>query len=221
MYGDHAQWNHDKEDWSKRIPGLTSDGIGFLFDQGTIDFINESFNKTTYASTLAEQTGKDYNKFVLNEKINTAVIKDAVRESIYLDDMKEAWREEYSQAYSEEEVERLVANDADAYLKMKEGDGMAYMTFDAYRTLHKIGRGWTLAQENLYQRIIKGEKVDPKTVKDYFPVYKLHYFGAIDNDILAATAMHKFAVIPLIPGVNAKEGSQLDVLHKKMLEENV
>jgi hypothetical protein len=33
MFGDHAQWNHGKEDWSKRIPGLTSDGIGFIFDE--------------------------------------------------------------------------------------------------------------------------------------------------------------------------------------------
>lgn len=216
MFGDHAQWNHDKEEWSKRIPGLTSDGIGFLFDQGTRDFINNVFNKNTYASKL----GKEYNNFQYNQKLNTAVIKDAVRESIYLDDMKAAWTEEYSKSYDAATVKKLVEKDVDAYTKMKEGDGMAYMTIDAYRTLHQTGRGWSLAQEDLYQKIIKGQEVDIQQVKDYFPVYKLHYFGTLDNDILPATAMHKFAVMPLIPGVNAKEGSQLEVLHKKMLLEN-
>lgn len=221
MYGDHAQWNHDKEDWSKRIPGLTSDGIGFLYDQGTVDFINEIFNKTTYASELAKETGEEYNNFVLSEKINSAVIKDAERDSIYLDDMIAAWEEEYSRIYDADMVKKLIEKDREPFEGMKEGDGMAYMTIDAYRTLHKIGRGWTLAQENLYQKIIRKEPVSISDVKDYFPVYKLHYFGAIENDMLPATAMHKFAVIPLIPGVNAKEGSQFDVLHKKMLKENV
>jgi hypothetical protein len=217
MFGDFAQFNHDKEDWSKRIPGLTSDGTGFLFDEGTIDFINNYFNKTTYASKL----GKEYDNFQYSQKINTAVIKDAVRESIYLDDFIEAWTEEYSKIYDSATVKKIIEADKKAYEEMKEGDGMAYMTIDAYRTLHQTGRGWSIPQEALYQQIINGENVDALKVKDYFPVYKLHYFGAIDNDVIAATAMHKFAVVPLIPGVNAKEGSQLKVLHEKMLKENV
>ena len=221
LYGDHAQWNHEKEDWSKRIPGLTSDGIGFLFDKGTVAFINDYFNTNSYAKTISTAE-TNYDNFRYSEKLNTAIIKDAVRESVYLDDYLEAWREEYSAVYKDKAlIEELLAKDAKAYEGMKEGDGMAYMTFDAYRTLHETGRGWSMAQEDLYQKIIRGERVDPKTVKEGFPVYKLHYFGAIANDILPATAMHKFSVIPLIPGVNAKEGSQLDVLHKKMMKENV
>lgn len=222
MFGDHAQWNHDKEDWSKRIPGLTSDGTGFIFDEGMATFINDSFNKETYATKLSEKTGKEYDNYRFSETINTAVIQDAERESIYLDDMIDAWREEYKNAgYSTSEIEEMLINDTDAYKKMKEADGMAYMTLDAYRTLHETGRGWSLAQEELYQKIINGEKVNPKTAKEYFPVYKLHYFGAVKNDILPITAMHKFAVIPLIPGVNAKEGSGLDKLHKMMLKQNI
>tara|TARA_R110002126_G_scaffold40065_6_gene118041 strand:+ start:9600 stop:21773 length:12174 start_codon:yes stop_codon:yes gene_type:complete len=222
MFGDHAQWNHDKQDWSKRIPGLTSDGTGFIFDEGMATFINEVFHKSTYASKLAKETGEDYDNYHFSETINTAVIRDAVRKSIYLPDMIEAWREEYKDAgYSTAEIEELLVNDKDAYEKMKEADGMAYMTLDAYRTLHETGRGWSLAQEELYQKIVNGEKVDPKTVKEYFPVYKLHYFGAVKNDILPITAMHKFAVIPLIPGVNARKGSEFEKLHKMMLKQNI
>ena len=96
------------------------------------------------------------------------------------------------------------------------------MTIDAYRILHKVsGRGWSMEQESLYQKIVKGETIDPNTVKQFFPIYKLHLFGAIKNKYLPAIAMHKFAVSPLIPGVNAKEGSELYKLHLKMLKDNV
>lgn len=220
VYGDHAQWGHDKEDWTKRIPGSTSDGVGFNFDEGIVDFINNNYNKVTYASLNMPEISED-NKFMYGETLNTAVIKDAVRDSLYLDDMVKAWKKEYAGTYDSKTIDELIKKDIKPFMGMKEGDGMAYMTIDAYRTLHKTGRGWTLAQENLYQRIIKGEKISPKTVKDYFPVYKLHYFGALKNNLLPVRAMHKFAVIPLIPGVNAQEGSELGILHKKMLRENI
>ena len=223
LFGDFAQWDHDKEEWSKRIPGSTSDGTGFLFDEGIISFINNSFNKTSYASILSKNTKKNYDKFRLSNTINTGVIQDAVRESIYLKDFIESWEEEYADSgYTNAEIKEFIKKDTKAYLNMDEGDGMAYMTLDAYRTLHFIGgTPFTLAQEELYQKIIAGEPVDPKKVKEYFPVYKLHYFGSIKNNLLPVTGMHKFAVVPLIPGVNAQEGSELDKLHKMMLEQNV
>jgi hypothetical protein len=230
LFGDIAQWNHEKEDWTKRIPGATSDGIRFLFDEGTIDFINNTFNKptetnATYASELNKSLGKDkvdYNKYVFSEVINTGVIKDATRKSIYIDDLVEGWREDYLKTFSEAETEERIKEDREAYEKIVESDGMAFMTIDAYRILHKVsGRGWSMEQENLYQKIVKGETIDPNTVKQFFPIYKLHLFGAIKNKYLPAIAMHKFAVSPLIPGVNAKEGSELYKLHLKMLKDNV
>jgi len=238
MFGDFAQWDHAKEDWSKRIPGATSDGTGFLYDQGTQDFINNTFNapyeiknesgqkveklRTYAAIETAKTNGKiNYDNYVFSDILNTAVIQDIERKSIYLDDMKAAWKEEFSKTYDNETAEYFTKLNAEAFEKMTEGDGMAYMTIDAYRALHKTGRGWSIAQENLYQKIINGEKVTQAEAAQYFPIYKLHYFGALKNDLIATTAMHKFSVMPLIPGVNAKEGSQLDKLHKKMLRENV
>jgi hypothetical protein len=238
MFGDFAQWDHAKEDWSKRIPGATSDGTGFLYDQGTQDFINNTFNAPyetenesgqnvkklrTYAAIETAKTNGEinYDNYVFSDILNTAVIQDIERKSIYLDDMKAAWKEEFSKTYDNETAEYFTKLNAEAFEKMTEGDGMAYMTIDAYRALHKTGRGWSIAQENLYQKIINGEKVTQAEAAQYFPIYKLHYFGALKNDLIATTAMHKFSVMPLIPGVNAKEGSQLDKLHKKMLRENV
>ena len=61
---------------------------------------------------------------------------------------------------------------------------MAFMTIDAYRILHKVsGRGWSMEQESLYQKIVKGETIDPNTVKQFFPIYKLHLFGSIKISI--------------------------------------
>ena len=211
--GDFSQWDHSKGDWSKRIPGLTSGGYGYLFDEGTIKFINGAFSQNTYA------TSKGIPTFQFGESIRTAVVQDAERTSVYVDELKEAWKEEYEQFLSKEEAAAAVAEDLTSYEGMIESDGYAVMTLDAYRALHKTGRGWSIPQENLYQRIIKGEQVDPALAKQFFPIYKLHYFGAIGNAPIAATAMHKYAITPLIPNLAGTE-SNLDKLHMMMLKNN-
>jgi hypothetical protein len=221
MFGDHAQWNHGKEDWSKRIPGLTSDGIGFMFDNQTQDFINNVFNKETYASKLSEKEGIPYNNMYFSEKMNSAVIADPERRSIYIDEIEPLWRADYEKTFSKEVAKEKAAQDADSYKNMKESDGMAFVTLDMYRTLKKVGRGWSLAEEALYQKIINSETIDSKDVKEFFSIYKLHYFGTIENNLLPVTGMYKFSVMPIIPGVNAIEGNELDKLHKKMLRQNV
>jgi hypothetical protein len=221
MFGDHAQWNHGKEDWSKRIPGLTSDGIGFMFDNQTQDFINNVFNKETYASKLSKKEGIPYNNMYFSEKMNSAVIADPERRSIYIDEIEPLWRADYEKTFSKEVAKEKAAQDADSYKNMKESDGIAFTTLDMYRTLKKVGRGWSLAEENLYQKIINGETTDSKDVKEFFSIFKLHYFGTIENNLLPVTGMYKFSVMPIIPGVNAIEGNELDKLHKKMLRQNI
>jgi hypothetical protein len=173
--GDLSQFNHDKQQASKRAPGSTSDGDGFVNDKYMHEFINKVFNKNTYAKKLAKETGLDLDKFVMNGTLNTGVIADAERKSVYLDEMLEAWKEKYTDALTplytdkaalKKEIDRRLAKDAQAYKKMTESDGAAFMTFDAYRTLKKQGNNWGYAQEALYQQIIAGEEVDPLKVKD-------------------------------------------------------
>jgi len=221
LFGDHAQWDHGKQDWSKRIPGLTSDGIGFMFDEQTQSFINDVFNKETYASKLTEKEGINYDNFVFSEKLNSAVIEDPVRESIYIKEYQKLWEKDYLKRFSPEVAKEKAAADAELYKKMKESDGMAYVTLDAYRTLKKTGRGWSLAEEALYQKIINNETITSKDIDQFYSIYKLHYFGTIENDVLPVRGMYKFSVIPLIPGVNAVAGSELEKLHKLMLKQNI
>ena len=227
--GDGAQFNHDKQEASKRAPGSTSDGDGFVNDQYMHTFIDKIFNNNTYAKKVAKDTGKNLDKFVMNGTLNTGVIADAKRKSIYLDEYLQAWEETYRKYLTpiikdkkklEEEIKRRLAKDAEPYEKMTESDGAAFITFDAYRTLKFINDDWSIPQEELYQQIVRGEKVDPLKVKEFFPIYKLHYYGSIANAPIATTGMHKFAVTPILPTV-ATPGTEMYKLHIKMLEDNL
>jgi len=227
--GDLSQFNHDKQQASKRAPGSTSDGDGFVNDKYMHEFINKVFNKNTYAKKLAKELDLDLDKFVMSGTLNTGVIADAERKSVYLDNMLGGWEEKYRAALTplykdktalKNEIDRRLAKDAKAYKEMKESDGAAFMTFDAYRTLRKMGKSWSIPQEALYQQIVEGKEVDPLKVKEFFSIYKLHYYGSIANAPIATTGMHKFAVAPIIPTIAVK-GTELYNLHVKMLNENL
>lgn len=215
--GDGAQFNHAKEAATKRIPGSTSNGDGFLSDVYSQNFINDSFNVDTYST---RQFGEEY-KLRFDGSLNTAVVDDPVRISDYIVDMEQAWREDYSKTkMSEDLVDELVKKDLAPYREMQEADGAAFLTLDSYRMLKKLGSEWSIPQENLYKKIINGEKVSAKDASEFFPVYKLHYYGPIVNSAIAATAMYKFAVAPIIPSI-ATSRSQLFDLHKKMIMDDI
>ena len=229
--GDLAQFDHDKQNASKRAPGSSSDGDPFLNDQNMHDFINNKFNKgKTYASKLAKELNDSkVDQFVMNGILRTGVIADAKRTSVYLDDFLQAWEEKYRRDLSnvitdpkklQQEIDRRLAKDAKAYKEMTESDGAAFLTFDAYRTLRFMNNKWSTAQEELYQKIIAGEEVDANKVKEFFPIYKLQYYGSIANAPIATTGMHKFAVAPIIPTI-AVPGTVMYDLHLKMLKSNM
>jgi hypothetical protein len=232
FYGDMAQYNHIKEELHKRNTGSTSGGIKFLSDKPAQDFINNSFNLKTYGAKLAKDLKDDnYNSFFFDGTLNSAVIQDIERESVYLTEIEEALREDYTESlkkfnYTDKQVKEIVdkriKEEIKAYKKMTEGDGAGYITLDAYRTLKKLSNEWTDdVQEKIYQDIINGRPVKAKDIKEFFPVYKLQYFGNIDTgkDNLPVTAMHKFALTPLIPSVF--KGTELEKMHKEMLRNNV
>ena len=226
--GDPAQFDHDKDNFHKRGPGSTSDGDGHLADKAFQKFVNEVFNKVTYATKESERTGKKLDNFVFNGKFNTGVIQDAKRESIYLPEYQEAWTEYYTDLLKnkykgeelEQKVKERVAIDSKPFEGMTESDGCGLIGFDAYRLLKKAANQWSPSQDKLYKDIISGVEVDPKKVKQFFPVFKLHYYGDIDNSPIAVRAMFKFALNPIIPTIAVK-GTALYDLHTKMMEDNL
>lgn len=220
FYGDIAQYDHTKQDFHKRTSGLISNGRRFRTDISAIRYINEQFNLgKTYASTLAPK----YNNFIYDGSLNTAVIEEIKRDSVYIDDIRQGLTDYYKKntKKSDAEIKSTVDKEVEKYTKdeIKEGDGQGYITFDAYRTLKKLQNKWSDKQEELFQKIIKGEPIEGP-LDEFFPVYKLQNFAYLEDTVLPVTAFHKFALFPLIPSV-IKEGSDLDKMHKKMLEQNI
>jgi exodeoxyribonuclease-5 len=220
FYGDIAQYDHTKQDFHKRTSGLISNGRRFRTDVAAIRYINEQFNLgKTYASTLPEK----YNKFTYNGSLNTAVIQEIKRDSVYIDDIRAGLEKFYKEntKMSADKIKETVDREVEKYTKkeIKEGDGQGYITFDAYRTLKKLQNKWSDKQEEVFQKIVKGEPITGP-IDEFFPVYKLQNFAYLEDTVLPVTAFHKFALFPLIPSV-IKQGSDLDKMHKSMLEQNI
>jgi predicted kinase len=261
FYGDVTQFNHSKDEAHKRIPGATSSGNGFRSDIGAQKYVNNILNSqivdndsgliikaNTYAGVLNMTRKSDkYDNFKYNGTLNTAVLRDIKRPSMYLGDIEKGLREDYETRFknatkeqlleqlsstertknaklTKDELKNLIIDkrlkaELDPYRKMNEADGQGYITFDAYRTLRVLENKWTKDHENLYQKIIARESINTKDIVKFFPVYKLQHFGPVANTDLPVTAMHKFALMPLIPSVI--KGSDLESLHEQMLKENI
>lgn len=233
FYGDMAQYNHLKEEMHKRNTGSTSGGYKFMTDTIAQDFINNIWNKDrvdnngniveriTYASKLANSTkNPEYNKFHYDGTFNTAVIKDVERSSIYVEPIEKALRAEYKRnGKSDEQINELLKKELKPYKEMNEADGAGYITIDAYRTLKKLENSWSNKHEELYKKIINNVPISASDVVNFFHVYKLQHFGAIANTDLPVFAMHKFALMPLIP--SELGSSQLNHLHNEMLRNNI
>jgi hypothetical protein len=223
--GEMSQFNHDKENLHKRNTGAQSGGRKFLTDEWAQNFINDVWNKKSYGAKL----GDKYNTFFFDGTFNTAIIKDVERPSIYLDDIEAGLRKDYALSLkgsgkSKEEIQEIIDNnikkDRKAYEEMNEADGAGYIAIDAYRTLKKLENNWSDKQEALFQDEINGREITASQIEEFFPVYKLQNYGELANDTLApVTAMHKFALSPLVP--SEIKGSELEHLHKEMMRNNV
>jgi hypothetical protein len=231
-YGDMAVYNHIKEELHKRNTGASSGGPKFMSDLVAQNFINNIWNadgkdangntiRKTYGSVLAgRKQNEEYKSFHYDGTLNTAVIEDIERKSVYLDEIEEGLREQYKkEGKSEAQINDIVAKELKPYQEMNEADGAGYITIDAYRTLKKLENAWSNTQENLYQKIIKGGKISASEIANFFPVYKLQNYGELANTELPLTAMHKFALMPLIP--SELGNSQLEHLHAEMLRNNI
>ena len=226
--GDIAQMDHDKEGLHKRTSGLPSNGEGFRTDHAAKEFINKIWHsKNTYAKV------KGFGDFHYDGTYSTAVMKDVVRVSKYIDDIEAGLREDYEKRYAEQLksnpkatkalIDERVATDLEPYTEMEEADGAGYITFDAYRTLKKLQGNWSEAQEELYQRVLEsyitGEEISAVEISRMFPIYKVQHYGHLMGTKLPVTAMHKFALTPLIPTV--LKNSELERLHDEMMKQGI
>jgi hypothetical protein len=230
MYGDMVQYNHAKEEMHKRNTGSTSGGQGFLTDVDAQAYINSFAKNTSYAEQLRKLPEFANETKLWSEyrgTFNTAILRDIVRNSKYIDQIRDGLTKDYTRKLSKSfsgdaltaEVNRRVEIEVGKYKGMEETDAQGWMTFDAYRNLKMLENSWTDTQEALFQKIIQNKPVSPSEITEFFPPYKLQHFGHLAYTELPVNAMHKFALMPLIPSMI--KGSDLESLHHQMMKAGI
>jgi len=213
--GDITIYNHSKDEATKRYPLFQSSGSMFPTDDVSKNMINKLGTPLTKLVT-----GKDD---FYDGTMNTAVIVDyeQKRDKVYNNIHDLLKRNFEKKGLQGSVLEKALTSAMKPYLKQTVTDGQAYITFDAYRTLKNLEGKWAPEQEDLYQRIVKGEKPSLEETIEFFPVYKLQYAGNLKTDegLLPVTAGHKFALFPLIP--NVIEDTPLEELHIEMMKQGV
>jgi predicted kinase len=219
--GDLAQYDHKKQELHKRISGLISNGPRIRTDIDAQTF-SKILGETSYAAS------ESITPIIYKGYAHTAIMKEVKRDSIYADTIRRGLTRDYERRYrtrnipnKEALIKERVEKEVEKYTKaeIKEADGQGYITFDAYRLFKKLQNKWSDAQENLYQRIVAKEDISATEIIEMFPVYKLQNFGFVQGTVLPVTAMHKFALMPLIPSMI--KGTDFELLHRQMMEQGV
>jgi predicted kinase len=223
-YGDAAQYNHDKEEFHKRNAGLGSGGRGFRADFRARAYINSPMFQRLYA----EKQG--YKLKAYDGTLTSAIIKEEeIKESVYKPEYYDAHVKEYTERFtkagkSKAEAKRMAEELAEIVLgeydNMKVADGQGWLNFEAYRMLKKLEGSWKTPQDNLYKRVVAGEQITASEIEEFFPPYKLQYYGNIKTEGLPLTSFHKFSLAPLIPSVHTAN-TRLGQIHDMMLKQNV
>ena len=221
-YGDAVQYNHAKEEFHKRNAGLGSGGKGFRADNLAKEFINTKLKKE-YIDYL-NSTRPEENKIQPRQydgTFKTVIMKELELNSEYYDEYLDELTKLYTERYNDPvEAKKMAEKVLKEYKGMKVADGQGYVTMEAYRNLKWLEGNWSDEQERLYKKVSTGKNISIEDAIQFFPPYKLQYFGNIESTGLPVNSFHKFSLAPIIPGV-AKEGSQIYDLHMRMMEKQV
>jgi hypothetical protein len=219
-YGDFAQYNHEKEEFHKRNAGLGSGGRGFRADLRAQSFVNSPLFKRYYAEKMG------YSVRAYDGTLHVAICEEMKSNSVMYEEYRDQLEETYfnrlkDRAKAKELAERAASEYFDPKGgQMKIADGQGHVTFETYRMLKKLEGNWSDPQEILYRKVSNGENITVDDVVEYFPPYKLQYFGNMQSTGLAVTSFHKFSLAPIIPGV-ARKGTPMYDLHDAMMKQQI
>ena len=223
-YGDAVQYNHDKEEFHKRNAGLGSGGRGFRADFRARAYINSPMFQRLYAEKQGYQL-KAYDGTLTSAIIREQVVSESVYKPEYYDAHVKDYIDRFTKAgKSKAEAKRMAEELADLvlgeYSNMKVADGQGWLNFEAYRMLKNLEGSWSPQQEALYKRVVNKETISADEINEFFPPYKLQYYGNIKTEGLPLTSFHKFSLAPLIPTVHTAN-TKLGQIHDMMLKQNV
>jgi hypothetical protein len=206
IYGDLAQYNHEKEEFHKRNAGSGSTGTIYRGDQVMQNLANGRLWESSYA------------KKVLKLADNPAKFDGTLKTAI-VEDMGIATASEDVQSYLDAVSEKGKKYISKYGSKQNEADAQGLITFDAYRLL-KVAEGtWSPEHEILFRTILDGKPVKNSDVKKFFPVIKAQYWGPLKTDTIPLTAFHKYSLFPMIP--TAIKGTNMQIVHDRMVREGI
>jgi len=208
IYGDPAFFK-DADDLFKRVTTYSATGDMQRDDKSHRDFLNDlsdDFSK----KRMKELKVEDWQSRPSDGTIHTAIFKDQ-NVSISPEDKQEVLAAFVEAGYDLKEAEAVL----DPYNKMTEADGQGLITFDAYRRIMLSIGQWSDLMENRYQNEVAGTKFPESAMAQFFPPLKPQYCGPLQTNILNATAMHKFSLMPMIPSLI--KGTNMEHIHDRMI----
>ena len=247
--GDGFQFNHEKDEQTKRAPGSQSGGRIFTVDALLRLIINTKvkrpyeellLRKSIAEGGIVRKKGLEQAIRTYNGYMNTAMLNESVVASEYVEMYDKLFRRDMAEkGYTDK-------NEIDSYLygvhedgtigtldtiykggklhpftEIQDGDGQGWISFDSYRILKKSEGMWSQPQEDAFQAIISGKTLTAFELSEIFPVYKLQYYGALATETgkYPVQAFHKFSLFPLIPSVI--KGFPAEDMHKAMMAQNI
>ena len=232
QFGDGFQFDHKKDEGTKRIPTYNSTGVIFPTDPTSVAIINKFYSRAYESKLIADKKINKEEVSLFNRVGNKAIIKESKQKAVRYNEYHALFFNTLKNRYEGKELEDLLYGKngtldnptggiMEAWAEIKDGDGQGWVTFDYYRQLKAGENNWTSAQEAIYQKSINGEYISAGEIADVFPVYKLQYAGplATSTGIYPIQSIDKFSLMPLIPSLI--EGTSLETMHMKMMEQGV
>ena len=215
IYGDVVQYNHMKDEFTKRIGGMGSSGKVFDDSEQMDSLIDGMFFESSYMNKLMSRGDIDisentYSSTNLGEKrghLKTAIAGDVNSKTPIENALKEMFGED--SPYIKDYLGRVE----------EETNAQGYLSFDMYRYLSIREGKWSSAKEKLFQRICNNETITPEEYEKFFPILKLQFEGPLQDDELPTQAFHKYALMPLIPTMI--KGKNLEKIHMQMMKEGI
>ncbi len=233
FYGDLAQYNHAKQDFHKRNAGAGSTGENYRVDQLMMDYLNSPKNKKLFTKKYfaSKDDLNDKEPIGYSETMNTAIVENMKIDSAYFNKLVEEYTNQEvarlkkaNKEFNREKIKAKAKKTFEPYLGMDEADAQGYITLDAYRELKEAQGAWQPEHQEIFDKLLNDEELQPSEIKKFFAPIKAQYWGPLQTDEsimngLSVNAMHKYSLIPLLP--NLIKDTKLQQLNEKMMREDI
>ena len=213
FYGDLANYNLDKDEFSKRNKLFGSGGNPIHSDLEYTELIKSIFSFQESENQITDL-----------KNLPVVILNDVVTDSTNYNEYSKAIKSIISDS---ESAEKRASN----YKGYKEADAQGVVLLPTYRMLSLASNNWDSVKEAYYNDILNGKSL-PDNITEFFPSLKYQYVGPAkykkDNkDKKIQTFSLKFNIVPLIPPVLKTQIGEVEkerywnLVYNKMVSENI